>query len=99
MFYRGWLVSLNKHPDARDSHDATSIANLLNRFICLQSWMIRHQGPAIRVRNQDRLLGNFECVEGHAITTMGDVNRHAHFVHALNDRDTEIRNTLVPSFG
>ena len=40
------LISFDKHPHACDSEDAARLTNLLDNFICLQTWMTGHEMAA-----------------------------------------------------
>src|SRR4029079_7369728 len=48
--------------------------------------------------NQNRLLRNLESVERGTVATVRHVNSHADFIHALDDGDAEIGDTVVASF-
>src|SRR5262245_61220655 len=45
--------------------------------------------------NQHGFFGDLESVKGGAVAAMRDVDRHSDFVHALNDADAEVGNTVV----
>jgi hypothetical protein len=52
--------------------------------------MSGHKGTTIRVSDENGLFRYFESIERGAIPTMRNIDGHANFVHARNDRNAEV---------
>jgi hypothetical protein len=92
------FITLDEHAHTRNAHDTACLSNLLNRFVSLQTRMIRHKRTTVRVCNQHRLLRDLESIERGAIAAMRHVDRHSDFIHSFNDRDAEVGDAFVTPF-
>ena len=61
--------------------------------------MTRDERAAVRVRDEHWFLRDLERIERRAVPAMGDIDRHADAVHALDDRDPEITEPFVTALG
>src|SRR5262245_4722403 len=99
VFYCGWLVVFHEHSHAGNSHDAAGRADLPDRFIGFAARVAGRQGAAIGVRDQHRLFGKLERVQRGAVAAVRYVDRHADFIHPLDDGRAKIRDALITTLG
>src|SRR5271170_7135080 len=94
-FDRRGFLGADEHAHFRDPHDATFGGHRFYGFVRFAPRMSGIERATVGMRDQNRLFGYIKSLESGAIAAVGDVDGHPKLVHALNDRDAEIRETFV----
>src|ERR1700730_10922714 len=92
-FGTGIVVS-QKEADAVDSHDASGCRAGLDRLVAYVATMRPHRGR-IRVREDDRPVGQLHHLHGRAVSGMAAAGHHADAMHLGEHRAAEGREAAV----
>ena len=95
----GWLLVADKHAHARNTHDAPALLEGEDGLVALVARMPIGEHPTVRVRDEHGFLRKLECIERRAIAAVRHVNRHAHFVHAIDNGHPKVADALVSPLG